>query len=596
MDAVRDKLREDKIKLWLPPYDTPDAVDALAKTYAGALEVPEAEVKAHLEALRQSALEKLAARTLITLQGAGFSVRESIELPGAVARAAVAAALGHDTRAQHVRIVGGGRALRDAETLREQGWPAGAALRCVVACTPRTEDVVDPDAVAAHERQRVLEACDVLANDQHFSLSDGGSGRRVSVHQAARAPLVRALCCHARGRQALGDGLSGGSRAVDAVSWLREADDAFGVAVAMSPGLEDLANLGFLQLDLVRGYCALGDASAIDDADRRLAAARAALVKRYDAVFESRGVDAARRGRKVPAAFVSLARLLVLECVAARARGQADADRIRDADAIMVALEHSDAAIRPLQELGHSLSAARGALRRAEGNSSRAAEELMERAGRVAANRARPAALADEMTADGSLIDAESLSRVRRGAKRASESARLDALKRHRNDADAAIAELTAPVDPTALASLVSMGAEVDAAEEALRATNGNVDAAATRLLEAPPPFQPKAPPPPDLPTDDEDRDAALVAARDLVERELGGALAGADADAEEGCDLRFERRLLDMLISGRWENACVRQTTVLVSHKVTPPRRPTAAPVAAPTAAAPAWAPWAAA
>ena len=53
----------------------------------------------------------------------------------------------------------------------------------------------------------------------------------------------------------------------------------------------------------------------------------------------------------------------------------------------------------------------------------------------------------------------------------ASESARLGALKRHRNDADAAIAELTAPVDPTALASLVSMGAEVSAAEDALRAT-----------------------------------------------------------------------------------------------------------------------------
>jgi hypothetical protein len=50
---------------------------------------------------------------------------------------------------------------------------------------------------------------------------------------------------------------------------------------------------------------------------------------------------------------------------------------------------------------------------------------------------------------------------------------------------------------------------------------------------------------------DDEDRDAALQAARELVERELGGALAGADADAEEGCDLQFERRLLDAIISG---------------------------------------------
>ncbi len=73
-------------------------------------------------------------------------------------------------------------------------------------------------------------------------------------------------------------------------------------------------------------------------------------------------------------------------------------------------------------------------------------------------------------------------------------------------------------------------------------------------MLEAPPPSnsQPQQPPPPpDLPTDDEDRDAALAAARELVERELGGALSGADADAEEGCDLQFERRLLDAIISG---------------------------------------------
>ena len=43
-DAVRDKLREDKVKLWLPPYDTSDAVDALAKTYAAALEAPEQDL------------------------------------------------------------------------------------------------------------------------------------------------------------------------------------------------------------------------------------------------------------------------------------------------------------------------------------------------------------------------------------------------------------------------------------------------------------------------------------------------------------------------------------------------------------------------
>ena len=165
-DAVRDKLREDKVKLWLPPYDDASKVGALAKTYAGALQAPEPDVAAHLADLRQSALAKLAQRTLITLQGTNFSVRVSTELPGAVARAAVAAALGHDVRTQHVRIVGGGKALTDAESLKEQGWPAdatrnGEGLRCVVACTPRTEDMLDPDALAANERRRVLDCVEI---------------------------------------------------------------------------------------------------------------------------------------------------------------------------------------------------------------------------------------------------------------------------------------------------------------------------------------------------------------------------------------------------------------------------------------------------
>ena len=87
-------------------------------------------------------------------------------MPGAVARAAVAAALGHDVRTQHVRIVGGGKALTDAESLKEQGWPAdatrnGEGLRCVVACTPKTEDMLDPDALAANERRRVLDCVEI---------------------------------------------------------------------------------------------------------------------------------------------------------------------------------------------------------------------------------------------------------------------------------------------------------------------------------------------------------------------------------------------------------------------------------------------------
>ena len=226
-----------------------------------------------------------------------------------------------------------------------------------------------------------------------------------------------------------------------------------------------------------------------------------------------------------------------------------------DADAMLmlVAFEHSEAAIRPLQDLGHSPRAARGALRRAEGNSIRAANELTERAGRLAANRARPTAMAGEVTADGSLIDAESLSRVRRGAKRASESARLDALKRHRNDADAAIAELTAPVDPTALASLVSMGAEAGAAEDALRAASVATSTPPRRSSSRRPRHNHNRNNRRHLPTCPPTTRTARQRYRRRASwwSRIRRALAGADADAEEGCDLQFERRLLDAIISG---------------------------------------------
>ena len=62
---------------------------------------------------------------------------------------------------------------------------------------------------------------------------------------------------------------------------LREADAEFSRAVAANPSSATSASLGFLQLDLVRAYCALRRASSVDDAERRLAArARNNSVKR----------------------------------------------------------------------------------------------------------------------------------------------------------------------------------------------------------------------------------------------------------------------------------------------------------------------------
>ena len=196
-DAVRDKLREDKVKLWLPPYDDASKVDALAKAYAAALQAPEPDVAAHLADLRQSALAKLAQRTLITLQGTNFSVRVSTELPGAVARAeefshrslrteshyipaarhALGAALLNCGDARAAATLE--RALREKRSYGEDGAAVAAVLNDL--------------GIASGEEERFREALEIYASRSMLETKDAA---------CARLNLGNALCRRGRYREA----------------------------------------------------------------------------------------------------------------------------------------------------------------------------------------------------------------------------------------------------------------------------------------------------------------------------------------------------------------------------------------------------------
>ena len=138
-ERVVARLREEKVKLWLAPYDDDGALTATASTYAAALdEADVAAVAATLRDLRRRAVEKLAAKRRRTVRGAGaagepFEVALDGGTAGADARAVLAAAGGYDGR---VRVIAGGRALVDGATLAAQGWPsdaerAGRPLRAI---------------------------------------------------------------------------------------------------------------------------------------------------------------------------------------------------------------------------------------------------------------------------------------------------------------------------------------------------------------------------------------------------------------------------------------------------------------------------------
>ena len=561
-ERVVARLREEKVKLWLAPYDDDGALTATANTYAAALdEADVAAVAATLRDLRRRAVEKLAAKRRRTVRGAGaagepFEVALDGGTAGADARAVLAAAGGYDGR---VRVIAGGRALVDGATLAAQGWPsdaerAGRPLRAILIAEPAAPAVDEPSEV-----DRLLDACDRLARDRAFDISDGRSGRRVRVPPAARPALVQAVALHARGKRC-GD-------AAAAIDFFLAADEAFDRVRAAAPALVDeVDNFGFLQLDLCRAYALLGDGACLDDAERRLAAAERSLARRFDDRYEGRGVAAARAGRKIPAAFVPLARCKVLRALAAACRG-ADASALAaDGACLLAALRHDAAALAPLEALGASRAAALAALRRAEGDAAKAAAAILDAADRRGAKRKEaPIVAGGGATSDGSFVDARALDRLGRECPGVAFEERLAALKRCDNNWSAAAADLrraAAPVDAAKLAALLELGADRAVAEAALRACDGDVDHAAIRLASgwrpppaatpapapAPVPAPPLPPPPPRVPRPPMDAD--LEAAHRLVEAELGGALEDEDADAIDGADLAYETALLESLRS----------------------------------------------
>ncbi|KAH8064022.1 hypothetical protein JL721_8421 [Aureococcus anophagefferens] len=487
-ERVVARLREEKVKLWLAPYDDDGALTATASTYAAALdEADVAAVAATLRDLRRRAVEKLAAKRRRTVRGAGAAgepLEVALTAHAGRRRAVLAAAGGYDGR---VRVIAGGRAL-----------PGGAA-------------VDEPSEV-----DRLLDACDRLARDRAFDISDGRSGRRVRVPPARRAAQAAAL--HARGKRC-GD-------AAAAIDFFLAADEAFDRVRAAAPALVDeVDNFGFLQLDLCRAYALLGDGARLDDAERRLAAAeRSWPVLRHVA---RRGADVgARRGRRVPAGGAP-----------PRRRGPGAAG-----GAGRVARRRRGAAAR-------------------RGRRAKAAAAILDAADRRGAKRKAPIVAGGGATSDGSFVDARALDRS--AASAPSRSAR----SRRSNGATTTGAPRRRtcggppPVDAAKLAALLELGADRAPPMRRPRLRRRRrprghpprvgLEAAAGRDAGAgagPVPAPPLPPPPPRGPRPP--MDAELEAAHRLVEAELGGALEDEDADAIDGADLAYETALLESLRS----------------------------------------------
>jgi len=201
MENVRGELRKEKVKLWEPPYTIdasaqgiPEAVKALASTYAERLQAQAPAVQIALEELRQHALEKLRAKTRVSILGrvtgsaqisakgteisAAFDIADS----GAKVREALIKQLG----VLRMKILAGGRTLLDENSLGDQGWKCDTErenkpLKVMLLCS----GIAPP-----------VEALPAAASEANAigAASDGSTAAASSAGQVAAAPAIVPPC------------------------------------------------------------------------------------------------------------------------------------------------------------------------------------------------------------------------------------------------------------------------------------------------------------------------------------------------------------------------------------------------------------------
>eukprot|EP00635_Sarcinochrysidales_sp_CCMP3193_P014091 CAMPEP_0118917554 /NCGR_PEP_ID=MMETSP1166-20130328/17392_1 /TAXON_ID=1104430 /ORGANISM="Chrysoreinhardia sp, Strain CCMP3193" /LENGTH=583 /DNA_ID=CAMNT_0006857743 /DNA_START=98 /DNA_END=1849 /DNA_ORIENTATION=+ len=565
--AVVDRLKSEKIKLWLEPYvSSTETMAALAAAVAAQLEEAPEAIRVVLEGAQGRALAKLRAKRTITVSVGDVAVALDRATSGREARVALTSAVNVGPDA---RIVVQGRGLVDDRTLEDQGWPVDVSrcrpLRALV--IPRT---MTPESLGGRRRQgssatareeSVLAraarrvARDVELRDLHgrsdpsFSSSSSNSDL-----DSVKADVVAGVALHARGRAMLD--ASGGDAAAcaEAVPFLIDADEAFGrVPFELADKLD---NVGLLQLDICRAYAFVEDPTALSDAAERLQRAERALARRFDPRYVDAALGAARattttssrnngKEKKIPPDLVALARLKLLKGVFLKASGTSGwAPHLDDARALLRALNVSALETEPLQLLGATRLEAVAAIRKAEGNLDRAATLYLEaraapppshstflggpsrRPRRKANNKILSSSSATTHLTGGTL-SAQALDHLRRLAPHRDLADCATALRRSGDDVNRALDFLLLNTNNSTEHTTSSLNDDDEMTDRPATTTPAQDDDDD------------------DQDDDDDSDDEEYEEARALLQRELGGAAQGMDAAAVDGASLDLEELLL---------------------------------------------------
>lgn len=395
LNRVREKLRSEDVKLWLPPYTTEthekgEIPTDLIKRYAAELSAHEEDILSACENLRTHAVNKLSARTkfqstgIATLKikvtaGAGtsapsrrvFSLEIGLDRCGYDLKAAVSTSTGLEK--MRLKLISAGHVIDDSNTLFSQNIKNGSQILAVV--LTGTEADVRQEEQEIADISKTRHAAELLStragnddtDDFDIQITDQG-GRPLALPREEKRSLTLAMTLHEKGRAALKS-----QKYSKALLLLLEADKEFKYCRAEI--LDCVDNFAILCLDIVWCYLCLENISELPDAERRLYKCELAFKKSYGEHNER--LKLLRNGAEVER--ILLMRLHLLQGIVAFHQNKTKAAEklLTDAADEFNLLQVDPGAIAHLMELGLTAREARIGMRACQGNPAAAVEFIM---------------------------------------------------------------------------------------------------------------------------------------------------------------------------------------------------------------------------
>ncbi|XP_018565233.1 NEDD8 ultimate buster 1 isoform X2 [Anoplophora glabripennis] len=277
---IRDKLRRDGVKLWLPPYvnssnnSSKDDIQHLAEDYSSTLKIPLDLCLETLLDLQRNALENLKQKNRFQESGLA-TIKIKILLPDSppkiITKELLLSMQTSDLKsiinqevnfcADRLKLISSGKVLNDAVSLGSQGVKNGQQILAIAISETPTQVLETENQIK--ELENIKTDSRLLALDNEFMQLEDQFGNPIKIPPNEKKALIVAMTLHEKGKSAL--------KRLDysrALVFFLEADEEF--RHCNSQLLNTVDNYALLNLDIAWCYLCLESFAHLPEAYERL--------------------------------------------------------------------------------------------------------------------------------------------------------------------------------------------------------------------------------------------------------------------------------------------------------------------------------------